>query len=110
MQLNKGLNLDTHPSNVETGDFRYAQNISLDNTKQYPINEKGLQSLGIDVVNLAGTIPYDKGIVLFANTNYIYVVDTSTNPETLKQTLKVDLTFLPEKPIRGTYTIIKMVI
>ena len=104
MQLNKGLNLDTHPSNVETGDFRYAQNISLDNTKQYPINEKGLQSLGIDVVNLAGTIPYDKGIVLFANTNYIYVVDTSTNPETLKQTLKVDLTFLPEKPIRGTYT------
>jgi hypothetical protein len=48
MKLNKGLNLDTHPSNVETGDYRYAQNISLDNTMQYPINEKGLQILSLE--------------------------------------------------------------
>lgn len=106
MKLNKGLNLDTHPSNAETGDYRYAQNISLDNTMQYPINEKGLQELGanFNFANIAGTIPYDKGIVFFANTNHIYVVDTSTQPEVLKQTLKVNLEFLPEKPIRGTYT------
>lgn len=106
MKLNKGLNLDTHPSNAETGDYRYAQNISLDNTMQYPINEKGLQELGanFNFANIAGTIPYDKGIVFFANNNHIYVIDTSTQPEVLKQTLKVDLKFLPEKPIRGTYT------
>lgn len=105
MQLNKGLNLDTHPSNVETGDFRYARNISLDNTKQYLINEKGLQSLGIEVLDLAGTIPYDKGIVLFANTNCIYVINTSLETEVIEKTIYIpQITFLKEKPIRGTYT------
>ena len=42
MQLNKGLNLDTLPENAQSGDFRFAANMTLDNTYRFPVNEHGI--------------------------------------------------------------------
>ena len=39
MDLNKGLNLDGLPDTVATGDYRYAENVVLDNTFKLPTNE-----------------------------------------------------------------------
>ena len=107
MQLNKGLNLDIHPSEVTTGEFRYANNISLDSSFRNPINEKGLRLIaGItDITTLAGVIPYDKGIIVFANTNYIYNINTQVSPEVITKSIHIpQIEFLPTKPVRGTYT------
>lgn len=108
MKLNKGLNLDVLPSNSETGDYRYAKNISLDNTLQYPINEKGLKTLGISNIefsDIAGIIPYDKGMVVFANSNYIYVINTNLENEVVEKTIYVyNIWFTKDRPVRGTYT------
>lgn len=104
MMLNKGLNLDTLPENSETGDFRYAQNISLDSSFRFPINENGMTALGIDVPSVCGIIPFDKGMVIFSESGgTIYVIDTY-NTETLRCKLVTNLPFKKVNPIRGTYT------
>jgi len=112
MQLNKGLNLDGLPDTVDTGDYRYAENVVLDNTFKLPTNENGLKSLmqsniEINISDIAGTIYYDKGIIFFhkiGDDNYISQLNTNTETITKKINLKQNIIFDKHYPIRGTYT------
>lgn len=110
MQLNKGLNLDGLPDTVETGDLRYAENVVLDNTFKLPTNENGLSAFlkggEFEFENIAGIIPYDKGIIIFckvANDNYIINFNTNTEDIVIKLNFGTKLIFNKDYPIRGTY-------
>lgn len=108
MKLNAGLNLDNLPENTETGDYRYAENITLDNSFQYPINEDGLVSLGITIPSICGIIAFDKGFVVFSEPDTITVVKTNfaTDPKERieKKLILTGIGFTKDNPIRGTYT------
>lgn len=123
MILNKGLNLDGLPDTVETGDYRYAENIVLDSTYKLPTNENGMEDIGILLDDIYGIIPFDKGIIVFTkfvSAHYsrycIKVIYTNSQTETkeyLKYNIQIPnailniidtsyLIFDKEQPIRGT--------
>ena len=111
MDLNKGLNLDGLPDTVATGDYRYAENVVLDNTFKLPTNENGLSSFlkGGEVTfnDIAGIISYDKGIVIFhkiLTDNYITQFDTNTETIVKQINCGLYIDFNKTQPIRGTYT------
>lgn len=110
MQLNKGLNLDTLPENAQSGDFRFANNMTLDNTYRFPINEVGMEFIDIEINNIRGIISFDCGFAIFAQESLptIYVIKTNyeTSPKERiyrKLILTSDIYFDIEHPIRGTY-------
>jgi len=113
MKLTNGLNLDAVPSATQTGDLRYAENVVLDNTFRFPMNEAGMLSCDIDLSTVVGVINYDKGIIIFCKNLYnevltpcIKVIDTNfkTEPfERLVNTIIIpQITFSVNEPIRGT--------
>lgn len=111
MDLNNGLNLDGLPDTVATGDYRYAENVVLDNTFKLPTNENGLTSFlkGGEVTfnDIAGIISYDKGIVIFhkiLTDNYITQFDTDTETIVKQINCGVFIDFNKTQPVRGTYT------
>jgi len=111
MKFNKGLDLVNLPQNTGTGSFRYAKNIVLDNTFQYPINEDGfrkLQTVGltdISISDIAGIISFDKGFIVFAvKSMYVFLTNYTVVPlERLYKTINfTNLTFDINYPVRGT--------
>ena len=112
MELNKGLNLDCIPEASTTGDYRYAQNIELNPSQQFPVNERGLIDIGITGLdNICGIIPYDKGLIVFGYTvvntsNWIKVINTKDLPESVIKTIDCSnkLNFSKDYPVRGTVT------
>lgn len=111
MKLNNGLNLDGNPETTETGDYRYAKNVTLDNTYRFPINEDGMSNLDIDVSGICGIIPFDKGFVVFHYDGNSKITVIKTNHKDLPNeriyrqlTLQSSLKFVKENPIRGSYT------
>ena len=110
MELNKGLNLDAIPEITQTGDFRFASNITLDNTYRFPINEHGMEFVDIAINAIRGVISFDNGFAIFAQESKptIYVIKTNyeTSPKERvykKLILTSDISFELEHPIRGTY-------
>ena len=110
MQLNKGLNLDTLPENAQSGDFRFANNMTLDNTYRFPINEVGMEFIDIEINNIRGIISFDCGFAIFAQESLPTIYVIKTNYETYpkeriyrKLILTSDIYFDIEHPIRGTY-------
>jgi len=115
MKGNLGLNLDGIPSASKTGDYRYAENVVLDNTFQFPMNEDGLENIGIDLEGLVGVIPFDKGFVTFCTTiietvvtSCIRVIKTNFKELPFERTTNTilipQLEFITTQPIRGTTT------
>ena len=111
MDLNNGLNLDGLPDTVATGDYRYAENVVLDNTFKLPTNENGLTSFlkGGEVTfdDIAGIISYDKGIIIFhkiLTDNYITQFDTNTETIIKQINCGTYIDFNKTQPVRGTYT------
>lgn len=109
MQLNKGLNLDGLPDTVETGDYRYAENVVLDSTYKLPTNENGLLDIGIILENVCGIIPFDKGMIVFgivdtvSNIKVIFTNSQTGTPEYIKYDYNIPtVPFDKEQPIRGT--------
>jgi len=122
MKLNKGLALDPIPSTAQTGDYRYAQNVILDNTFQFPKNEDGLKAANINNVDIefssvCGIIPFDKGVIMFyyhkVNADFIpaitvmytnqIIADPPYSYEYLSRPILLpQLQFVPYQPIRGT--------
>lgn len=110
MELNKGLNLDAIPEITQTGDFRFASNITLDNTYRFPINEHGMESIDIRIDAIRGVISFDNGFAIFAQESKptIYVIKTNyeTSPKERiykKLILSSSINFDINNPIRGTY-------
>jgi len=109
MQLNKGLNLDGLPDTVETGDYRYAENVVLDSTYKLPTNENGLLDIEIILKDTCGIIPFDKGMIVFnksnevSNIKVIFTDSQNINKEYIKYNINIPtLNFTKEQPIRGT--------
>ena len=113
MKLNLGLNLDGIPATSKTGDYRYAENVILDNTFQFPTNEDGMLSCNIDLKDCCGIIPFDKGFIAFDYTLLdsvyqpcIQVINTNFKEYPFERVIKTiiipQINFTVDQPVRGT--------